>query len=244
MRKNSCTGVNRVKTDKVKPESNVDRVYVTLRQMAADFAFKPDQRINESELALLLKASRTPVREALNRLVAEGFLTFQSGRGFFCRSLSPQRILDLYEARVAIECEALRLTCLRAKTEKIEALSEYLDKIEPKYATCDDVIILLEMDEEFHLRLAKLSQNAELETMLRNLNDRIRYIRMIDLKRMRSKDNTETPPLSAHRMILNAVLKRKPVKAEKALRDHIERRREEATEAVRIAYSQLYVPDL
>ena len=106
------------------------------------------------------------------------------------------------------------------------------------------MIILLEMDEEFHLRLAKLSQNAELEQMLRNLNDRIRYIRMIDLKRMRSKDISETPPLSAHRMVLNAVLKRKPAKAEKALRDHIERRREEATEAVRIAYSQLYVPDL
>ena len=78
-----------------KSESNVDRLYDTLRRMASDFAFKPDARINESALATQLDASRTPIREALNRLVAEGFLTFQSGRGFFCRSLSPKVVLDL-----------------------------------------------------------------------------------------------------------------------------------------------------
>jgi DNA-binding GntR family transcriptional regulator len=222
--------------------SNVDRIYENLRQMAADFSFKPDERINESELALLLQASRTPVREALNRLVADGFLTFQSGRGFYCRSLDPQRILDLYEARVAIECEALRLTCQRAKKKKIEAVSAYLDAIEPEYATCTDVIKLLEMDEEFHLRLVMLSENAELERMLRNLNDRIRYIRMIDLKRLRSKGPDGNPSLSAHRLVMSAVRKRKAAKADLALREHIQRRREEATEAVQIAYSQLYVP--
>ncbi len=227
-----------------KTVSNVDRIYESLRQMAADFAFKPDQRINESELALSLKASRTPIREALNRLVADGFLTFQSGRGFYCRSLDPQRILDLYEARVAIECEALRLTCQRAKKKKIDAVSNYLDEIEPDYAACTDVIKLLEMDEEFHLRLVKLSQNAELERMLRNLNDRIRYIRMIDLKRLRSKGKGTgaNPSLSAHRLVMSEVRNGKPARAEKALRAHIQRRREEATEAVRTAYSQLYVP--
>ncbi len=226
-----------------KSESNVDRIHEKLRQMAADFAFKPDQRINETELAISLDASRTPVREALNRLVAEGFLTFQSGRGFSCRPLSPQRILDLYEARVAIECEALRLSCARAKAEDIAALAEYLDGIEPEYAACTDVNALLAMDEGFHLALAELSQNAELMLMLKNLNDRIRYIRMIDLSRMRRGENQgNASPISAHRIILNAVLKRDALQADIALRGHIERRREEATEAVQIAYSQLYVP--
>lgn len=223
--------------------SNVDRVYESLRQMAADFAFKPDQRINESELSKLLGASRTPLREALNRLVAEGFLTFQNNRGFFCRSLTPKYILDLYEARVAIECEALRLACRRAKDHEITALGDYLEQIEPDYESGSDPAEQLAMDEAFHLRLAQLSENDELGRMLRNLNDRIRYIRLIDLKRLRDKTGKRVPgELSAHSRIFLALSGRDPAAAEAAMRGHIEKRREAATEAVQIAFSQLYVP--
>lgn len=228
-----------------KSESNVDRLYARLRQMAANFEFMPDARINESALSAELSASRTPIREALNRLVAEGFLTFQSGRGFFCRSLSPSRILDLYEARVAIECEALRHATTRASDEEIAALVEYLDEIEPEYTNCDDTIRLLEMDEAFHLRLAKLSKNEELVRMLENLNGRIRYVRLIDLKAMHSRTPVATgkgASLAAHRQIAVALIRRDVVQATTAMRNHIERRREEATEAVRRAYAQLYVP--
>ncbi len=54
------------------------------------------------------------MREALNRLVAEGFLTFRSGQGFFCRSLTPDEIMSLSKARAAIECEATRLAAQRS----------------------------------------------------------------------------------------------------------------------------------
>ena len=226
-----------------KRESNVDRVYESLRRMAADFAFKPDQRINESALSKLLGASRTPLREALKRLAAEGFQAFQSIRGFFCRSLTPQYVIDLYEARVAVECEALRLACKRAAAAEITALSRALDRMEPSYVSTSDMNDLLEMDEEFHVSLAHLSQNGELVRMLRNINDRIRYIRLIDLQRMRDRAGADTPgDLSAHRTILAALETRDPVQADAAMRGHIEKRREEATVAVRIAFSQLYVP--
>ena len=228
-----------------KTKSNVDRIYIALRQMAANFEFKPDSRINEGDLAAQLHASRTPVREALNRLVAEGFLTFQSGRGFFCRSLSPGRILDLYQARVAIECEAVRLSCQRASDEEIAALTAYLDTIEPEYSTCQDAIELLAMDEEFHLRIVALSGNEELLGMLKILNDRIRYVRMINLSALRVKRPAvvhDGAKMSAHRSILEALQDRDLTGVVAAMRAHIERRREEATQAVRIAYSQLYVP--
>ena len=228
-----------------KASSSVDRVYDRLRQMAANFEFKPDERINESALSTKLGASRTPLREALNRLVAEGFLTFQNGRGFFCRSLSPKRIVDLYEARQAIECEALRRSVTRASDEDIRAVLDYLDKTEPHYNTCESSMELLAMDEDFHIRLAQLSNNTELVGMLRNINDRIRYVRLVDLKMIIAKKQiakSEGAQLSAHRIILNALAVRDADAAVAAMRDHIERRREEATEAVRIAYSQLYVP--
>lgn len=227
----------------VKQESNVDRVYEALRQMAADFAFMPDQRINESDLSKQLGASRTPLREALNRLVAEGFLTFKNNRGFFCRSLTPKYIQDLYETRVAVECEALRLSCRRAETEDIAALSHYLERTEAEYESTSDPVEQLEMDEAFHMHLVRLSGNNELERALRSLNDRIRYIRLIDLKRIRDKAGERVPgELSAHSRILLGLAGRDAEAAEAAMRGHIEKRREAATEAVRIAFSQLYVP--
>ncbi len=227
-----------------KRESNVDRVYEALRRMAADFAFKPDQRINESALSEVLGASRTPLREALNRLVAEGFLTFQINRGFFCRPLTPSYILDLYEARVAIECEALRSACLRATDADIAGFSDYLDRMEPEYESATELEELLALDESFHSRLVQLSGNSELQRMLKNLNGRIRYIRLIDLKRMRDQAEGRAPgDVTAHRQVLQGLAARDVEAATQALRNHIEKRREEATEAVRIAFSQLYVPD-
>ncbi|WP_291729592.1 GntR family transcriptional regulator [Leisingera sp. F5] len=227
-----------------KRESNVDRVYEALRRMAADFAFKPDQRINESALSEVLGASRTPLREALNRLVAEGFLTFQNNRGFFCRPLTPNYIMDLYEARVGVECEATRLACSRAPDADIAALADYLNRMEPEYESATDPGELLAMDESFHARLAQLSGNSELRRILNNLNGRIRYIRLIDLKRMRDRAGGKAPgDISAHRQIVEGIAARNTEAAVSAMRSHIEKRREEATEAVRIAFSQLYVPD-
>ena len=227
-----------------KAAGSVDRLYRQLREMAADFAFKPDERINESDLAARLGASRTPMREALNRLAAEGFVTFQSGKGFFCRPLTPARILELYEARVAIECEGVRLACLRGSEEGIAALAAHLDGIEPLYVSANDTAQLLELDEDFHLRLIGLSGNAELDRLLRNLNDRIRYVRLIDLRRIQAEAGSgpQTAP-EPHRKIVSALEARQMDEAVAAMRQHISRRSEEATEAVRIAYSQLYVPD-
>ena len=227
-----------------KSESHVDRLYEALRRMAADFAFKPDARINESALATQLNASRTPIREALNRLVAEGFLTFQSGRGFFCRSLSPELVMDLYEARVAVEVEAVRLACLRGSDDAIASLLRELDEIAPDYTPEADPEALLAMDERFHGQLCQLSGNAELCRMLANLNDRIRYLRLIDLRRLRGAAPDGQTMVSAHRRIIEAVARRDAEEATAQMRAHIERRREGATQAVREAYAQLYVPDL
>ncbi len=227
-----------------RPESNVDRLYDALRGMAAEFAFKPGERINESALAQRLNASRTPIREALNRLVAEGFLTFQSGRGFFCRPLSPEAVQDLYEARVAIECESARLACARASDDELTELAAWLDRIAPDYTTETDAARLLDMDEGFHRRLVTLSRNAELARLLDNLNDRIRYVRMIDLRAMQRGKAARPDMMSAHRRILEALTSRDADAASRAMRAHITRRRDEAAQAVREAFAQLYVPDL
>ncbi|ABD54322.1 GntR family transcriptional regulator [Jannaschia sp. CCS1] len=215
------------------PESNVDRLTAQLRRMAADFEIKPEERIVEGEMAKRLDVSRTPLREALNRLVSEGYLTNTGGRGFFCRALTPDRILDLYETRAALECEALRLTIARATDADIAGLSETLNSA----MLNADRLELLEMDEAFHIGLTQLAGNGELTRLLENINGRIRYVRMIGL----NAGDGVSAQLAAHRNILRAVEARDLAGALAALRAHIELRKEDATQAVRTAFSEIYV---
>ena len=221
-------------------QSNVDRITDRLRQMAAEFVIKPEERIREGEMAHALSVSRTPLREALNRLVSEGFLTFTGGQGFFCRSLTPEKILDLYEARAAVECEALRLSLARASDDAIAEVGRGLDATEPLYATTTDHIRLLEMDEAFHMALVALSGNAELVRMLDNINGRIRYVRMMGLSMLRA-DQDGHRRMAAHREVLQALADRNEAHALTVLRGHIGMRREDAIQAVRNAFSHIYV---
>ncbi len=221
-----------------KQESSVDRIYAQVSEMAANFEFKPDERINEGKLAKRLGSSRTPLREALNRLVAEGFLKFQTNQGFFCRSLNPKAVFDLYNARQAIETEGIRLAIDSATNDEITAIVRFLDETEPEYTSTSSFEKLVELDESFHIQLVRLSGNFELERILENLNARIRFIRQIDMNERRS-----VTPI-AHQRILAAVLDRDIEKATIELRDHISRRREDANISVQQAFSKLYVPSL
>ena len=204
--------------------------------MAIGFEFKPDERINEGSLATALGTSRTPLREALNRLVAEGFLTFRTGRGFFCRTLDPDGVFDLYEARRAIEAEGARLAAERASDADLVALLAHLDATEQDYTGGTEAKRLVDLDEDFHLRVIRLSGNAEMERILRNLNARSRYIRWIDME-----DRHLVTPAD-HRAIAEALKRRDGTEAASEMARHIERRRDEATDAVRRAFSRLYVP--
>lgn len=230
-----------------KSEGSVERAYEALRKKAIDFEFKPGERLNETALTKTLDVSRTPLREALNRLVAEGFLTFELGKGFFCRPLSPEKILQLYQLRSALETEALIRTIEGADDAQIEAVISYLDDAEKSYAVCSDLNELLRMDEEFHIKLAALAGNDELVRLLCNVNERIRYVRIINLRLLRDRRDTpdyDHTSMSQHRVILNAVKARDMEAATKALRRHIERRSEQTVELVRVAFSQLYVPEM
>src|SRR5690606_31139082 len=97
----------RKKTQKAPPApraaDSVNRVYAAIRRMAVNFEFRPEQRINEVELAAALNVSRTPVREALNRLVIEGLITLVPNKGFYCRPFDAEQIMSLFEVRTALE---------------------------------------------------------------------------------------------------------------------------------------------
>ena len=86
--------------------SSSNRAYEMLRDRLLRFAILPNQRINEVTLAAELDVSRTPLREALNRLVAEGLLVNRA-RGLSVPDLEPDIVFELFEARVEIECSVV-----------------------------------------------------------------------------------------------------------------------------------------
>lgn len=216
---------------------HVDRLYQELKSMAISFAFKPDERVNESVLAARLEASRTPLREALNRLVAEGLLVYQPRKGFFCRSLQPKLIFDLYEARLAIERETVRLACLRAAAGDVVALRDSLAPLRPGKAR-HEVKDLVDFDERFHIAIARLSQNAELARVLESINARIRFVRWIDM------EDRRLVTFGEHLALADAILERDEAKANGLISNHLDRRAEQIAACVREGSSRIYLPQI
>ncbi|WP_250152544.1 GntR family transcriptional regulator [Ancylobacter radicis] len=160
---------------------SVERIYALLKEDAAEYRFRPGQKINEAELASALKVSRTPVRAALHRLERDGFVVTIPNKGFFARDITPEAVRDLYELRAAIERAAFVLACQRASDIAIEAtIAAWEQHKEP--AGADSWAVIARADETFHRALTRLSGNAQMDAALEAIATRIRFFRRIALE--------------------------------------------------------------
>ena len=214
--------------------SSVNRVYETVKDMSVGFEMRPGERINEVLLSEQLGASRTPLREALNRLVAENLLSFERGRGFFCRDLNPQEILDLYELRRVIEEAAVRRIAETGPAERLAGLMQFLKETGPDEGD-RDVRELVRLDEHFHEALVDCAGNAEMTRTLRGLNERIRFVRWIDMENRRRETQGE------HLALLQALLDGNRDLALQRLGSHIGKRQDQIMEVVRESLARIYL---
>ena len=215
-----------------------ERAYDTIRKLLVEFKLKPGERINEVQLSRTLGVSRTPIREALNRLASEGFVTLTRNRGFFIRSLSTEGMLDLYELRSIIECAAFRLMCERADDGEIDRLRRYWEAIVDVYPNQPPDVILAE-DEGFHLLIAELSGNPEIVGQLKSINARIRFIRRIQIEHP-SHDKAQ---ITSHSAIVEAAVKRDVENGVRLLRDHIEMTVSATQQALKDALFRVFSAD-
>ncbi|CAG9242135.1 GntR family transcriptional regulator [Paraburkholderia caribensis] len=220
----------------VAPKRNgmtVNDVYEQLRQIATLYTIRPGERVNELELAEQFEVSRTPLREALNRLVAEGLLTFVPNRGFFVRKLDRQDIFDLYELRCAVEVLAIVRVCERASDADLKELRKFWKGVMKSKPNLD-ASEFVKRDEEFHLRLVALSGNNEIVRALYNINARIHFVRWIDVEQRGQSTHTE------HMQLLDLLDARDSDGARRLLESHISRRMEEITNVVQASVVRLY----
>lgn len=211
-----------------------DDIYEKLKNMATTFEFRPGERINELELAKRLAVSRTPLREVLNQLMVEGFVTRTTFKGFTGRPLDPRQVLELYEFRRGIECNTAILACQRATDKELDEL-EAFTKASADLSDDEDASRLCALDEEFHLRIARMTRNAEYERTLDNINGRIHYIRWIDMRRGR-RVHTQ----SEHLGIVAAMKQRAPDQVSARMEEHITRRLDQIVEVVKAGFAEIY----
>lgn len=202
--------------------------------MAGTYRLPPERRINEVELARKLGVSRTPLREALGRLASEGFLVATMNKGYHVKALDPARILSLYEFRATVEVGCLQLVCERASDEELKELRAFALRSRDEPGEDVQAVRLLSLDEEFHERLATLSGNEEFVGALRLINERVRFVRWIDMQNRRSGTQDEHLAIVAH------LQERAGTAAAALMRQHIHRRLDQITEVIRAGYAEIY----
>ncbi len=175
--------------------------------------FAPGQRLVETELAERLGVSRTPVREALQRLEAQGLVT-REGRSLRIASLDHDQLGELYEVRGVVEGLAARLAARHAAPEEIVVLREMVDA---DRALLGDALALSQANRRFHRQLHRASHNRYLSEMLIGMRRSVALLSPTVLGRPGRGEEA----LAEHDAIVSAIEARDPDAAQAAAERHI-----------------------
>lgn len=188
------------------------------RLLAGEFAL--NVRLAEERLAHQLEVSRTPVREALLRLLGEGLVCRSADGGY--EPVAPDVVVvhHLYEVRRGLELQALQRPARLGGRHDPGALAELHDEWSAAASETHEAspaFVLL--DESFHVRLADAAGNPPLVDMLRQVNERIRIVRMQDFL---AADRIATT-IEEHVGIVEAVIEGDITEAEARFSNHLDR---------------------
>lgn len=148
----------------------VEKAYNTIRKGILDGNFPPSSRITEQEIAALSGVSRTPVREALRRLQAEGILQFVPNQGAVVTAWSARDIEEIFELRAMLESYVAAQAAEHATAEQIEtlrSLAERQHELSQRRDVALDAVSAL--NNEFHQLLQEAAGSQRLDAILSQL---------------------------------------------------------------------------
>jgi DNA-binding GntR family transcriptional regulator len=180
--------------------------------------FEPGSRIREDFLAEEISMSRTPVREAINQLTAEGFINNVSRRGLFFNKIKKEEIKDLLDVREVLEVLAVGKCIEKVSAEQIKNLEKILYEIkralkEKEYTRCN------ELDSVFHKEIANVSRNKKLIDFCNDIENWMHIARAME-KETHTQKKIKTS-LKEHWSILECIENKDRLGAEKAMRNNI-----------------------
>jgi len=192
------------------------RVYATLRDAIVSAALEPGRQLSENELAARLGVSRTPIREALQRLGEERLVAVVPQLGTFVTRISATSVGDAQFVREALECAAIREAAVRVRDEDVAALEAIVASQEETRAAADfDRFYVL--DDALHRALCDLSGHGIAWSLSQRASGHLNRVRHLSLP----IPSYLGEMIQEHCAVVAAVSAHDPDAAEDALRHHL-----------------------
>lgn len=192
-----------------------EQAYRILREMITHYRFQPGARLNIEQLARDMEISRTPIWEAVHRLIQEGLLVGIPNRGVFIEDITREAALEIYTVREVLEGLAARLACQNINEKALARMEKSL-KLQHDMTQKPDLVGYSKHDFDFHAVIYELSGNKFLQEMLDAIRSRTRSTSMdfIPLLQLSYQD---------HMAVLQALKARDAALAERSIRSHVRR---------------------
>jgi DNA-binding GntR family transcriptional regulator len=213
--------------DTTRFQSRADHVYFSVRDDIFDMRLLPGDRLTEGSIAERFHVSRTPAREALQRLQSDGLMRGYVRGGWEVVPIDFKRFDDLYEMRKLIETFAVS-RLFHADVPLSGNVLRMLDRLDtiwnvPRNQRIRDGREVVTLDEAFHHALVRAADNEELGNAMQRVTDRIRVVRRLDLVYGDCIDDT----YDEHVAILNAIRSNEAERSVALMARHIEGSRAE-----------------
>jgi len=200
-----------------------DQVTDQIRAEIIEGSLPPASRLVERDLAARLAVSRVPVREALQRLETEGFVTRLPRRGVVVSTVTEQDLRNIFDVREGLEVQAVRLAAQRATAQQVEHMQQALARAR-RALSAGDIPTFNAMNEAFHDLVTAAAQNPVLTAVLEPLQGRLHWL-------LRQNDEPDLMRRE-HEAMLAAIKKRDVERAATLAAKHVQTSRTLATEVL------------
>jgi DNA-binding GntR family transcriptional regulator len=205
-----------------------DRAYEAIKRAILTLELEPGTRVVERRLAEQLRVSKSPVRDALQRLSGEGLVVQTPYAGMIVTKFDPAFVDELYQVREVLEVMAVELAAPRLTAADVADAEDSFRQAEEAMSR-DDRAALGQASSRFHAVLHRRSENRPLQSMLDGLRDKVRIVTSTN---WRSRGDNMWEAHRQHQAILAAATSGDVATAADLMRDHIRRGRSE----YRLAY--------
>lgn len=194
-----------------------ETAYGAIKHRIITCAFKPGEYINELQLSAVLKIGRTPVHQALDRLMIEGMVEVIPRKGVIVKPMSLNEVLQIIEVRLINEPYGARLAAEHATEADLADLDDVLKRAR-HWGSLRNVENMMLLDRDFHLLIARAARNDVLTELLRTLHERSLRFWFISLNAPRQYERVH----DEHDAIATAIRAHDPDQADAAMRAHIQ----------------------
>ncbi|MDE0303978.1 MAG: GntR family transcriptional regulator [Albidovulum sp.] len=191
------------------------QIYEQLRSDIMSCALSPGIEFREGELAGRFGVSKSPIRDALQRLEIEGLVEIQPRRGYKVAPISIADAEDILELRGILEAGAIRVIVARASDADLNALERL------KVASTSDTKAFADYNREFHCAICRASGNARLAGSMGLLMDNYDRLCVVSLSANQDNSSTISDALEDHNTIVDAIRSRNAGAAIRASARHL-----------------------